>query len=119
MSTDAHTVETARAAAERDDLVRWVAEFLASPGSDNAELGEALSTSHRWWIGPVELPLDRLHRLAGPPGAPTGSLSRAPGRGVRCPDVVPTLPGPGSPRPVRGLPPPVRGLTQPAPGPGC
>jgi len=70
MSTDAHTVETARAAAERDELVRWVTEFLASPGSDNAELGEALSTSHRWWIGPVELPLDRLHRLAGPPGAP-------------------------------------------------
>jgi len=64
------TTETARSAAARDALGDWVADFLASPGSDNAALGESLSESHRWWIGPVELPLDQLHRLAGAPGEP-------------------------------------------------
>ena len=65
-----YSVETARAAAERDELDAWVADFLASPGSDNAELGEALTGGSHLWIGPVQLPLDQLNRLAGPPGAP-------------------------------------------------
>lgn len=64
------TVEAARAAAERDELGPWVAEFLASPGSDNAPLGEKLADPPRSWFGPVELPLDQLHRLAGPPDHP-------------------------------------------------
>lgn len=71
MSDEQFTVETARAAAERDELARWVAEFLASPGSDNAELAHALTEPPRWWIGPVELRFDELHRLAGPPDQPT------------------------------------------------
>jgi hypothetical protein len=70
MADDAFSNDTARSAAERDALGEWVADFLASPGSDNAALGEALSASHRWWIGPVEIPLDQLHRLAGAPGEP-------------------------------------------------
>ena len=64
------TVEAARRAAERDELGPWVAEFLASPGSDNAELGHALTHPPRTWIGPVRLPLDQLNRLAGPSGHP-------------------------------------------------
>lgn len=64
------SVATARAASERDALGEWVAEFLASPGSDNAALGHALTNPPRWWLGPIRLPLDRLNRLAGPPGAP-------------------------------------------------
>ena len=67
---DAFTVETARRAAERDELNAWVAEFLASSGSDNAELGHALTHPPRTWIGPVRLPLDQLNRLAGPSGHP-------------------------------------------------
>jgi len=70
MAHRAFTNETARSAAEGEALGDWVAEFLASPGSDNAALGETLSASHRWWIGPVEVPLDQLHRLAGAPGEP-------------------------------------------------
>lgn len=70
MSDDAHTTETALEAAGRDDLRRWVADFLASEGSDNAPLAEQLTADCPWWIGPVEVPLDDLHRLAGPPGAP-------------------------------------------------
>ena len=71
MSTDdEHSTEAARAAAARDELGEWVAAFLASPGSDNAVLGQVLTESPRWWIGPVQVPLAQLNRLAGPPGAP-------------------------------------------------
>jgi len=65
-----YSVESARAAAERDALGEWVAEFLASPGSDNEVLAEQLTTPGRCWLGPVEVPIDRLNRLAGPPDAP-------------------------------------------------
>jgi hypothetical protein len=67
---DRYSVEAARAAAERDELEDWVAEFLASPGSDNGALAEKLTNRPRWWLGPVEVPLKQLHRLAGPPGEP-------------------------------------------------
>lgn len=70
--TDGHafTVEAARKAAERDELAAWVADFLASPGSDNAALADKLTSSPRTWIGPVRLRIDQLHRLAGPPDHP-------------------------------------------------
>jgi hypothetical protein len=73
MSTTNHhefSVESAREAATRDELGDWVARFLASPGSDNAALAGLLSDPPRYWLGPVQLPLRRLHRLAGPPGEP-------------------------------------------------
>jgi hypothetical protein len=65
-----YTLETARAAAARDELGAWVAGFLASPGSDNAALADQLCTPDRWWLGPVQVRTNQLHRLAGPPGAP-------------------------------------------------
>ncbi|MGH9086192.1 MAG: hypothetical protein ACRDYW_12140 [Acidimicrobiales bacterium] len=65
-----HTLDAARAAAARDELGDWVADFLASPGSDNAPLGGHLKEQSLWWIGPVRLPISRLARLAGPPGDP-------------------------------------------------
>ncbi len=68
------TVEAARAAAENGDLQRWVVDFLASEGSDNEDLAEQLRSDKSLWMGPVELPFDELHRLAGPPDQPT--LSR-------------------------------------------
>jgi hypothetical protein len=68
---DEFTVATARAAAEHDDLADWVAAFLASPGSDNAELAAELRDPPRWWLGPVQLRFDELRRLAGPPDQPT------------------------------------------------
>jgi hypothetical protein len=67
---DDFSVDAARQAAERDELGPWVARFLASPGSDNEPLGHALTHPPRTWIGPVRLPIDQLHRLAGPPGEP-------------------------------------------------
>jgi hypothetical protein len=68
--SETFTVDTARAAAERDELGPWVARFLASPGSDNAPLAHTLTHPPRTWIGPVRLPLDQLHRLAGPSDHP-------------------------------------------------
>lgn len=65
-----YSVEAARAAAERDELDAWVARFLASPGSDNAPLADKLTRPRRWWLGPVQVPADQLHRLAGPPDSP-------------------------------------------------
>jgi hypothetical protein len=70
MNNEEHSVDAARSAAERDELGTWVTRFLASPGSDNAALAEHLSERVHSWTGPVELPLDRLHRLAGPPEDP-------------------------------------------------
>lgn len=66
----AFSVAAAHRAAERDELGEWVARFLASPGSDNAELGEQLARAERWWLGPIRVPIDHLHRLAGPAGDP-------------------------------------------------
>lgn len=65
------TVESAQSAARADRLGEWVRAFLASDGSDNEELAEELVDTHSLWIGPVEIHLDRLRRLAGPPGQPT------------------------------------------------
>jgi hypothetical protein len=57
-------------AGERDELDAWVARFLASPGSDNAPLAAKMADPPRWWLGPVQLPVDQLQRLAEPPDAP-------------------------------------------------
>jgi hypothetical protein len=65
-----YSVDTARQAAERDRLAEWVAEFLASPGSDNAPLADKLADPRHWWTGPMQLPIDQLHRLAGPSDHP-------------------------------------------------
>lgn len=64
------TVDGARHAAEHGDLESWVRRFLASAGSDNAELGEELTDRPRWWIGPLRVPIGALHRLVGPPEDP-------------------------------------------------
>jgi hypothetical protein len=59
-------LEGARRAAARDETARWVGDFLASKGSDNAILAAALAQRRHWWLGPVELPIADLVRLAGP-----------------------------------------------------
>jgi hypothetical protein len=65
-----NSLEAAHDAAERGELDAWVARFLASPGSDNAPLAAALLERPRWWLGPVQVPVDQLQRLAGPPDDP-------------------------------------------------
>mgnify|MGYP003543545714 CR=1 FL=1 len=67
---DQYSLDGARAAAERDELGEWVADFLASPGSDNGALAARLADPPRCWLGPVRIPLEHLNRLAGPPGEP-------------------------------------------------
>ena len=70
MHDDDFTIGGARAAAANDELARWIRDFLASPGSDNADLAAELFEQDRSWIGPIELRFDDLHRLAGPPDQP-------------------------------------------------
>ena len=67
---DRFSVDAARAAADRGELPAWVSGFLSSPGSDNALLAAELSDRLEYWVGPLELPLSRLQRLAGPPEDP-------------------------------------------------
>lgn len=59
-------LDGARRAAARGDTARWVGDFLSSRGSDNAVLAAALAQRRHWWVGPLELPLADLVRLAGP-----------------------------------------------------
>jgi hypothetical protein len=65
-----YSLDTARDAADRDELASWVDGFLRSPGSDNPVLADELGQRGLSWFGPVQLPIDRLRRLAGPPGEP-------------------------------------------------
>jgi hypothetical protein len=57
---------TAAADVSDEEIARWVGEFLASRGSDNAVLAAALAQEPHWWFGPVQLPVAALERLAGP-----------------------------------------------------
>lgn len=80
INDDDLTVAGARRAAERDALGEWVATFLRSPGSDNAELADTLLDDTAFWLGPMKLDFDELHRLAGPADQPT--LAPLPEEGV-------------------------------------
>jgi hypothetical protein len=66
MSSTEFSLASALAAAHRDEVALWVGDFLASPGSDNAILAAALAQRQHWWLGPVQIELDRLERMAGP-----------------------------------------------------
>lgn len=59
-------LRSAQEAARRGELARWVGDFLASRGSDNATLAAGLAVRPHEWFGPLEVPLDDLERLAGP-----------------------------------------------------
>ncbi len=64
------SLASAFAAARDGDegMARWVGEFLASRGSDNATLASGLAQDRHWWAGPVRVPVDDLVTLAGPEG---------------------------------------------------
>ena len=62
----AYDLESARAAAARDELARWVGDFLASRGSDNEVLAAALAQRRHAWLGPVRLPIGVVVPLSGP-----------------------------------------------------
>jgi hypothetical protein len=64
--TRSFTLAGARAAADDDALAEWVGAFLASRGSDNEVLAAALAQDRHWWLGPLQVPVEQLVRLAGP-----------------------------------------------------
>jgi len=60
------SLATAFEAANEDRTALWVGDFLASRGSDNATLAAALAQDQHWWLGPLQVPVESLVRLAGP-----------------------------------------------------
>ena len=50
----------------QQEIARWVGDFLASRGSDNATLAAGLAQREHWWFGPQRVPVGDLVRLAGP-----------------------------------------------------
>jgi len=60
------SLASAQQAADDDRLTEWVADFLASPGSDNALLGATLALSGATCLGPMRVELDWLTPMAGP-----------------------------------------------------
>lgn len=65
-SGEEFSLASAQRAADGGTLAEWVAGFLASPGSNNAELAAALAFSGATYLGPIRLELDRLTPMAGP-----------------------------------------------------
>ena len=65
-SSGDYSLASALRAANEGTLAHWVAEFLASPGSDNAELAAALALRGAIYLGPLRLELNRLTPMAGP-----------------------------------------------------
>jgi hypothetical protein len=63
---ESFSLASARAAAAAGETARWVGDYLASRGSDNATLAAGLAARPHQWFGPLRVPLDQLVRLAGP-----------------------------------------------------
>jgi len=66
VSDQRFSLASAFAAAAADRIAEWVGAFLASRGSDNAALAAGLAQREHWWLGPLQVPVDDLVRLAGP-----------------------------------------------------
>ena len=65
-SYEEFSLASAQRAADDGMLAEWVVGFLASPGSDNAELAAALAFNGAAYLGPIRFELDRLTPMAGP-----------------------------------------------------
>jgi hypothetical protein len=65
-ASDRFNLGSARRAAAAGRLDDWVCDFLASPGSDNAELAGSFAFQDKSWLGPVAIELDCLTPMAGP-----------------------------------------------------
>jgi hypothetical protein len=62
------SLASAQRAAKEGRLSEWVVDFLASPGSSNAELAASLAMKGTTYLGPLQFALDRLTPMAGPDG---------------------------------------------------
>jgi hypothetical protein len=62
------SLASAQRAADEGRLAEWVGDFLASPGSGNAELAASWAMKGVTYLGPIRFALDRLTPMAGPDG---------------------------------------------------
>jgi hypothetical protein len=65
-SHEEFSLASAQRAADEGTLAEWVVGFLASPGSNNAELAAALAFNGAAYLGPIQFELDRITPMAGP-----------------------------------------------------
>lgn len=59
-------VHTAREYAEKNKIDEWVHLYLAAGEWANPGLSNGLKLKKRWWVGPLEIPLEQLVRKCGP-----------------------------------------------------
>ena len=59
-------LSTAQAYAQSSRLEEWVHAYLATGEWANLGLSDGLKLQQRWWIDPIEVPLDLLIRVCGP-----------------------------------------------------
>ena len=59
-------LHTAQEFAQANRLETWIHAYLNSGDNPNPGLSEGLKQTPRWWIGPIELPLEALTRCCGP-----------------------------------------------------
>ncbi|MGE5675417.1 MAG: hypothetical protein ACM3XM_16325 [Mycobacterium leprae] len=62
---DAHTPEDVIRHAREGRLEEWVHTFLTHAGN-NRPMSDGLRLQERFWIGPLQLPLERMERCCGP-----------------------------------------------------
>lgn len=60
-----HSPDWVRQLASEGQLADWVHDFLLTDGN-NAAMAEGLRAQTRYWLGPIEVPLDHLDRACGP-----------------------------------------------------
>ncbi len=65
MISDLDELTPALEAARRGQIEAWVHEFLLGVGR-NAPFSEGLKLQPRFWLGPLEMPLDALEICCGP-----------------------------------------------------
>ena len=59
-------LETARAYFDAGRLADWIHTYLTTCHHPNVPLAEGLKLEPRWWVRPLEIPLDEIERICGP-----------------------------------------------------
>lgn len=60
------TLTTAQQYASSNQLEDWIHAYLSTGEWSNMGLSNGLKLQKRWWMGPVEVPLESLIRCGGP-----------------------------------------------------
>ena len=59
------SLDSAQKSAEKGDLEAWLHRYLNAGPWANKKLSRALKLKDRFWVGPVEIPVDNIDRICG------------------------------------------------------